>query len=146
RFGMTCDNVTAVQIVTADGRLRRADAETNPDLFWACRGGGGGNFGIVTALQLRAHRVDGGAWFSISWPWSQASEAIAAWQEFAPDAPPALTSIFTLASTRRVSAFGQWFGSEASLRRLLRPLTRVEGGSLSTGSASYLELMQRWAG
>ncbi|HEU4658085.1 MAG TPA: FAD-binding oxidoreductase [Capillimicrobium sp.] len=146
RFGLTCDNVTALQVVTADGRVRRCDADTNADLFWACRGGGGGNFGIVTGLQLRAHRVSSAAWFFVSWPWSQAGEALAAWQELAPGAPSALTSIFTLASNRRVSASGQWFGSEAALRRLLRPLTRVAGASLSVGTAPYLALMQRWAG
>jgi FAD/FMN-containing dehydrogenase len=146
RFGLTCDNVTALQVVTADGRVRRADADANADLFWACRGGGGGNFGIVTGLQLRAHRVSRAAWFSISWPWSQASEALAAWQELAPHAPDALTSIFTLAADRRVSALGQWFGSEAALRRLLTPLTRVAGASLSMGTLPYLALMQRWAG
>lgn len=146
RFGLTSDNVTALQIVTADGRVRRADADTNADLFWACRGGGGGNFGIVTGLQLRAHRVGSAVWFSISWPWSQASEALAAWQQLAPHAPSALTSIFTLAGDRRVSASGQWFGSEAALRRVLRPLTRVAGASLSAGSLGYLALMQRWAG
>ncbi len=145
RFGLTSDNVTALQIVTADGRVRRCDADTNADLFWACRGGGGGNFGIVTSLQLRAHRVSSAAWFQISWPLSQGEEALAAWQQLAPAAPSALTSIFTIAQGR-VSAAGQWFGGEASLRRLLGPLTRVAGASLSTGSAGYLAMMQRWAG
>jgi FAD/FMN-containing dehydrogenase len=145
RFGLTSDNVTALQIVTADGNLRRCDAASDADLFWACRGGGGGNFGIVTGLQLRAHRVSHAVWFEVTWPWSQASEALAAWQQLAPGAPSALTSIFTLAKGR-VSAAGQWFGADAALRRLLSPLTRVAGAQLSTGTAGYLALMQRWAG
>ncbi|HEY8583960.1 MAG TPA: FAD-dependent oxidoreductase, partial [Capillimicrobium sp.] len=145
RFGLTSDNITALQIVTADGRLRRADRKTNQDLFWACRGGGGGNFGIVTGLQLRAHRVSRAAWFSVVWPWGQASEALDAWQRFAPHAPADLTSILTL-TRGRVSAAGQFFGSEAQLRKLLRPLTRVSGASLSTGTLGYLAMMQRWAG
>jgi FAD/FMN-containing dehydrogenase len=145
-FGLTCDNITGLQIVTADGRLRRADADTNRDLFWACRGGGGGNFGIVTKLELRAHRVSSAAWYSISWPWSQAGEALAAWQQFAPDAPRALTALFTLAGNRRVTSIGQFFGSEAALRRLLRPLLRVSGAQLTAGTSDYLRLMQHWAG
>src|SRR5918994_620519 len=44
RFGLTCDNVVSLRIVTADGRLVTCDADTNPDLYWACRGGGGGKF------------------------------------------------------------------------------------------------------
>jgi FAD/FMN-containing dehydrogenase len=151
RFGLTSDNLIAARMVTADGRVRHVDADTNEDLYWACRGGGGGNFGIVTALTLRTHRATRASWFSVSWPWSQAGEALAAWQRFAPEAPPALTSIFSLGTTGgsgspRVAALGQYFGGEAALRRLIRPLTRVSGASLSSGSSSYFSLVQRWAG
>jgi FAD/FMN-containing dehydrogenase len=57
KYGLTIDNLLAVDIVTADGQLRRADADTNTDLFWAIRGGGG-NFGVVTRFQFRLHEVD----------------------------------------------------------------------------------------
>jgi FAD/FMN-containing dehydrogenase len=57
KHGLTIDNLLAVEIVTADGRLRRVDAETEPDLFWALRGGGG-NFGVVTRLKYRLRPVD----------------------------------------------------------------------------------------
>jgi FAD/FMN-containing dehydrogenase len=151
RFGLTSDNLLAARIVTADGRVRHADADTNEDLYWACRGGGGGNFGVVTSLTLKTHRAASAAYFFVSWPWSQASEAIAAWQRFAPEAPPALTSIMSLGTTGgadppRVAAFGQFFGGEAALRRLVRPLTRVPGASLRTGSSSYFTMVLRWAG
>ncbi len=151
RFGLTSDNLEAATIVTADGRVRRVDRDTNADLFWALRGGGGGNFGIVTELTLQAHRARGAAWFAVSWPWSQAGQALAAWQRFAPHAPPALTSILSLGTTGgagspRVAALGQFFGSTAALRRLIRPLTRVDGASASAGSSSYFSLVLRWAG
>jgi FAD/FMN-containing dehydrogenase len=151
RFGLTCDNLLAATIVTADGLVRRVDADTNEDLYWACQGGGGGNFGIVTSLTLQAHRTRGGSWFFIRFPWSQASEALAAWQRFAPDAPPALTSIFSLGTTGgsgspSATAVGQFYGSESALRRLIRPLSRVGGASVSTGSASTMGLVRRWAG
>ncbi|MGZ6575676.1 MAG: FAD-binding oxidoreductase, partial [Solirubrobacteraceae bacterium] len=57
KHGLTIDNLLAAEIVTADGRLRRVDAETEPELFWALRGGGG-NFGVVTRLKYRLHPVD----------------------------------------------------------------------------------------
>jgi FAD/FMN-containing dehydrogenase len=57
KHGLTIDNLLAAEIVTADGRLRRVDAETEPDLFWALRGGGG-NFGVVTRLKYRLQPID----------------------------------------------------------------------------------------
>jgi FAD/FMN-containing dehydrogenase len=56
KYGLTIDQLLAAEVVTADGQLLRADAETNPDLFWALRGGGG-NFGVVTRFQFRLHEV-----------------------------------------------------------------------------------------
>ncbi len=138
--------------MTADGRARRVDADTNEDLYWACRGGGGGNFGIVTSLTLRAHRARGAAWFFIRFPWSQASEALAAWQRFAPDAPPALTSIFSLGTTggagspQRHRRSASTSARSRALRSLIGPLARVCGASVSTGSASMMGLVLRWAG
>jgi FAD/FMN-containing dehydrogenase len=151
RFGLTSDNLLAATIVTADGRARRVDSDTDEDLLWACRGGGGGNFGIVTSLTLQAHRTRGAAWFFVRFPWSQASEALAAWQRFAPGAPPALTSIFSLGTTGgagdpSVTAVGQFYGSESALRRLIGPLSRVSGAAVSAGSGTTMELVRRWAG
>jgi FAD/FMN-containing dehydrogenase len=56
KHGLTIDSLIAADIVTADGRLRRVDAQTHPELFWAIRGGGG-NFGVVTRFQYRLHEV-----------------------------------------------------------------------------------------
>jgi FAD/FMN-containing dehydrogenase len=57
KYGLTIDNLLAAEIVTADGQIRRVDANTHPDLFWALRGGGG-NFGVVTRFQFRLHKID----------------------------------------------------------------------------------------
>ena len=57
KYGLTIDDLLAAEVVTADGRIRQVDADHEPDLFWAIRGGGG-NFGVVTRLQLRLHPVD----------------------------------------------------------------------------------------
>jgi FAD/FMN-containing dehydrogenase len=57
KHGLTIDDLLAADIVTADGQLHRVDAQANPDLFWAIRGGGG-NFGVVTRVEFRLHEVD----------------------------------------------------------------------------------------
>ncbi len=56
KYGLACDNVIGVDVVTADGRLLTANASENEDLFWGVRGGGG-NFGIVTSFEYRLHEV-----------------------------------------------------------------------------------------
>ena len=149
RFGLTCDNVASLRIVTADGRLLTCDADTNPDLYWACRGGGGGNFGIVTRFEMRTHPVGDASWFFVSWPWASAGAALAAWQALAPDTTSRLTSIFSLgtgSSGPTVTSLGQYFGSAAKLRSLVRPLTAVAGARFSSGTSGYFALQKRWAG
>ena len=141
-LGLTLDRVRAIDVVTADGELRRVEGDD--DLFWALRGGGG-NFGIVTALHLRARRVERAAWFRVSYPAASREEALAAWDDLAPDAPDDLTAIFTLTGSG-ATAFGQFLGGERALRRIVAPLARVPGASLSAGRSPYLDLQRRWAG
>jgi FAD/FMN-containing dehydrogenase len=145
-LGLTLDRVASFDVVTADGRLRHVDAGHDEDLFWALRGGGG-SFGIVTAVRLRVRRVSSAAWFFASFPRASAGEALAAWDGLAPGAPDALTSIFTLpGGSAGPTALGQYFGSERALRRLVASLAAVRGARLSAGTSAYLALQRRWAG
>src|SRR5207247_7511275 len=84
QLGLTCDRLHSAQVVLASGTAVRCSAAEHRDLFWALRGGGGGNFGIVTHFTFRPAPVDKVATFSIEWPWAQAEQAVAAWQKFAP--------------------------------------------------------------
>jgi FAD/FMN-containing dehydrogenase len=91
--GLTCDALTAVEIVTADGRVRRASEEEHPDLFWAVRGAGAGNFGIIVALEFRLAPVDMPFTFArYDFSWESACGVLSAWQEWIHDAPRELTS------------------------------------------------------
>jgi FAD/FMN-containing dehydrogenase len=91
-FGLACNRVTAIELITADGEQRRVDAGNDPDLFWALRGGGG-NFGVVTALEFdllpMPERFAGALFF----PFEQASEVLQGWREWTMTAPEQATSV-----------------------------------------------------
>jgi len=149
-FGLTTDNILGAQVVTAEGRVRTVNAQTDADLLWALRGGGGGNFGVVTQLQMRVHPIPRSvSYFFVNWPWSSASDALAAWLSWAPHASTALSSVLHLetgSSEPQVSVAGQYMGPASDLRRLIAPLTNVDGGQLTAGNQDYLGLQTRWAG
>jgi hypothetical protein len=93
RFGLTIDNLLGAEVVLADGQQVVANADENPDLFWAIRGGGG-NFGVVTTFVFRAHPVStvvGGPTF---WAIEEAEDVLKAYREFLPAAPRELTGFF----------------------------------------------------
>jgi FAD/FMN-containing dehydrogenase len=86
-FGLTCDNVAAVDAVLPDGRLVHCDATNDADLYWALRGGGGGNFAIVTGFTFRTHPVSQATLYKFTWPWSLADKTLAAWMDWIPGLP-----------------------------------------------------------
>ena len=153
RFGLTCDNLLEATVVLADGRAITANAREHPDLFWALRGGGGGNFGIVTRLVFRSHAVGNVATYSMEWPWSDAKAVIQAWQAFAPHAPDGLFSVLNVNALAEsnlpphITSAGQFYGSEQALRSLLDPL--VNAGMpirFSTTTRTFLGAVHYWAG
>ncbi len=88
--GLACDNMSAADVVTADGRLVRASASENPDLFWALRGGGG-NFGVVTSFEFRLHAVSTVLGGLLVYPISRARDVLRLYRDVTRTAPEALT-------------------------------------------------------
>ena len=90
--GLSANSVVALEVVTADGVLRRVDEEHDPELFWALRGGGG-SFGVVTALELRLYPITEVYAGVLFFPLERAGEVLHAWREWVPGVPESVTSI-----------------------------------------------------
>ncbi|GAA4889035.1 FAD-binding oxidoreductase [Streptomyces coeruleoprunus] len=97
-YGLTSDSLIGARIVTADGRARDVDARRDPDLFWALRGGGNAQFGVVTELRMRTHAAPECTTFFLSWPWARAAAVVREWQRWAPTAPDAIWANLHLAA------------------------------------------------
>jgi FAD binding domain/Berberine and berberine like len=151
-LGLACDNLTAVEIVTADGRLRRCDERDHADLFWALRGAGAGSFGIATRLSFTTHPVGTVTTVNLHWAWSDVRKVIQAWQSFVPSAPDALSCVLTLKpeageATPLVSLNGQVFGTRPEALSLLEPLTdAVEPTKVSAVQRPFITAVQYFGG
>jgi FAD/FMN-containing dehydrogenase len=100
-YGLTCDTVIAANVATADGRYRTVDAAREPELFWALRGGGGGQFGVVTGWRMRTHRVTTVGSFVLLYPWRDAAAVAAGWQRRLSAAPDETWSTCQFATDAR---------------------------------------------
>jgi FAD/FMN-containing dehydrogenase len=150
-FGLTCDNVRSLRIVTADGKVLDVSPSEHADLLWASRGGGGGNFGIVTAFRFAVHPVGPVSTFTVEWPWVDAARALAAWQAWAPNAPPGLFSVFSVSASAGgspvVRAVGQYLGPKSTLTGLLAPLANAAAPTrVSTVDRDWLASTRYWGG
>jgi FAD binding domain len=93
KHGLSIDNLLSVDLVTADGELRRASATENEDLFWAVRGAGS-NFGVVTSFEFQAHPVGPMVMVgAVFYPLDEIQSVLPAWRDFVSSAPNALSSI-----------------------------------------------------
>jgi FAD/FMN-containing dehydrogenase len=92
KLGLSANSVTAIELVTADGRLRRVDRDHDPELFWALRGGGG-NFGIVTTLEIQLYAIPEVYAGVLFFPWERSSEVLHAWLEWTATVPDEVTSV-----------------------------------------------------
>jgi FAD/FMN-containing dehydrogenase len=93
KYGLSCDNLIAADVVTADGRLVRAREDENDDLFWALRGGGG-NFGVVTSLEFRLHPVGDIVGGPIFFELDAAADVMAFYRQYIAEAPEELGAFF----------------------------------------------------
>ena len=131
RHGLTCDRLLGARVVLADGRVVDCDHDREPDLFWALRGAGGGQVGVVTSLRFATVAEPITTRIEAHWSDIDAVDLVAAWQGWAPDALDELTANLTLAAEPgtpvRATLFGASTLEEAPTRKLLRQLTERAG-------------------
>ncbi|WP_443078857.1 FAD-binding oxidoreductase [Streptomyces sp. NBC_01497] len=155
-YGLACDSLEAATLVMADGTTVTADAGHHSDLFWALRGAGNGNFGVVTSLRFRTHPAPEGVAAFMSWPWAKADALLASWQEWGPDQPDEIWSSLHFDAgpggvepTASVSVFS--LGTEGDLHTAVDRLADQTGGpgpasSVSLKSRSFEDAMAVYGG
>ena len=137
KLGLSTNSVTAIELVTADGTPRRVDHENEPDLFWALRGGGG-NFGIVTAVEVQLYSIPDIYAGVMFFPWERSSEVLHTWLEWTETVPEEMTSVGRILQFPPIEEVpeplrggkfaiveGFYMGDEASGRDLMRPLREL---------------------
>jgi FAD/FMN-containing dehydrogenase len=136
--GLTCDQLLETRMVLADGRVVTCNAQENSDLFWACRGAGGGNFGVNTSFKFQTYSVDQRTAFSIDWT-GNLEAVLAALLEFLYTAPREMGAKPSVVVRRnasgqnelRLNLLGQLAGTPADLQALLAPIVALEAPSRS---------------
>lgn len=159
KLGLTCDNLKSLTAFTADGRQVMASLTSEADLFWACRGGGGGNFALVSEFEFKVHAISEVIFFQYRFAQDLANEVIPVWQEFAPFLPNEITANLTMTGSSTglsdLRITGQYIAKNSSevltedlvknaLLPILRRITPKQPPIIS--KKSYLDAVKTFAG
>ncbi|MEU6340688.1 FAD-binding oxidoreductase [Streptomyces sp. NPDC046977] len=152
RFGLACDSLEEVELVTADGTMVRAAQDENPELFWALHGGGG-NFGVATSLTLRLHQVPRMTAALLLWPSAAGPEVVRAYRDFMESAPPEVGGAVLyatappedfvpphMAGALVAAALVTYIGQEEPARELIAPLLSLSPEGSMIAELPYAEL------
>jgi FAD/FMN-containing dehydrogenase len=139
-IGLTCDSLVSTDIVLADGSTVTCSDTENADLFWACRGGGGGNFGVNTSFTFQARPTPATSTCLVTWDWPHAIDVLAIMQQVMLTAPNGFATRIGISRAAGqngvVSVIGQYLGPAVELRELLSP-------ALAVAQASRVNIVDR---
>jgi hypothetical protein len=141
KYGAPCDNLISAQLVTVDGRHVEASQRSNPDLFWAIRGGGG-NFGVATAFEYRVYRVTNVLAGTMTYPPGRISELLRAFAQFVVAAPDEMNVVGALVPSEQGTRFHMLVchcGDPRQGNDLLKPLRALKPQDDKIRVSSYLE-------
>ena len=142
-YGVTSDSLVGAEVVLADGELVACDEHHDEELLWALRGGGAGNFGVVTSLVFRPVTAPEATNLHLSWPLSDAAALIDAWQMWAPDGPDELAASLKVTATGdadspSVDVYAAVLGGGNAAEDLLGELVTRAGAGPSSSSTQHL--------
>jgi len=149
RHGLTCDHLLAARVVLADGRVVDCDHHHHDELFWALRGAGAGDFGVMTSLVFRTLPAHDATCFRLIWPSAQAAALVEAWQAWAPHGPDELVASLLLTVPADfdqppvVNLFGAMLGGEADAAPLLEELVARVGVDPASANLERLLRVKR---
>jgi FAD/FMN-containing dehydrogenase len=152
--GVTSDHLIGAEIVLADGRILRCDEGHHEDLFWALRGAGAGNFGVVTSLVFRTVSAPEVTNFHAAWPYAKATAVVDAWQTWAPAGPDELAASLKVTASEdqhpspTVDVYGAFLGTPSDAAQLVDQLVvraNSEPSSLSAARMTFPETRRFWA-
>ena len=147
-YGVTSDHLIGAEIVLADGRVIGCDQTRDADLFWALRGAGAGNFGVVTSLVFRAVPAPDATNFHLTWPFHDAAAVVEAWQSWAPVGPDELAASLKVTATgdtdqpASVDVYGALLGTEPDATKLVDELVVRAGSDPIRASAEQMSFSQ----
>jgi hypothetical protein len=142
--GLTSDQLVALEVVLADGRVVECDEQRHEDLFWALRGAGAQGLGVVTRLTLRTVAEPAATSFHLKWPYELASALIAAWQAWSPTGPDELAASLLVTVGGEAGAdpvvhlFGSMIGSETETAALLDEFVSVAGAEAASWERAHM--------
>ena len=148
RFGLACDNLRSVDVVTAAGQLVTASETENADLLWGLRGGGG-NFGVATSFEFRLHPMDPMVLAGdVAWPYSQARDVMRFYAEYSANAPDELNADLGTFTTpdgqKMIGSELVWSADHAAGERVLAPYRAFGSPAIDTVRAvPYTEVQSR---
>jgi FAD/FMN-containing dehydrogenase len=143
-YGLTCDHLLRAEVVLADGHVLECDEHENPDLFWALRGAGCGNFGVVTSLVFGTVPAPTTTVFHLVWPFDHAVRLVDAWQRWAPTGPDGLDATLRLSAAGgcdrppRVDLFGAVVNGDADAEALLGEIAARSGADPISASRRHV--------
>lgn len=152
KYGLTCDSVIELRIITADAKVRVVNKEQEPELFWACCGAGNGNFGVISSCTLMCFPATDVSTYHLEWDLTQLDfyTPLRKWFKLLATAPVALMPFFKINKQQgkvQLTSFGQFYGPQDQLEQMITStLGQLPTVDLEFATYSNIDAIRHWGG